>query len=257
MSANETPLILSIETATRAGSVAITRGHALLAERTGDAAISHSSLLLSYISDALKEAGVKLAEIEFFAAAIGPGSFTGLRIGLATIKSFAATLSRPCLGIPTLHAIAQGAGESEQTLSLLPAGRGEVYVQRLKVKSSGEVYPLDAPSHQSPQKLLERVKTEPRLIWAGDGVNLHKEAIRAQAISQGITFVDESQTGALEQAGERLWRVASAPASLATSVARLALLRARSADVETPEQMRAIYVRPSDAELNEPNREEK
>jgi hypothetical protein len=95
------------------------------------------------------------------------------------------------------------------------------------------------------------------LTWAGDGAFLHLEAIRAQAIALGITFGDESQTGEPKQAGERLWRVALTPGALAISVARLALLRALSAEVETPEQLRAIYVRPSDAELNEKYREEK
>ena len=251
VSVNKTPLILSIETATRAGSVAVMRGETLLAERTGDAAISHSSLLLNYVSEALKEAGVVLNDVEFFAAAKGPGSFTGLRIGLATVKSFAATMARSCVGIPTLYSVAHAAGESERTLALLPAGRGEVYAQLLKVERSGDVHPIGAPEHLKPHKLLERVRTETPLIWAGEGAHQYLEAIKSQALAEDILLLDASQEAPVEHASARRWIVAPAQTILAASVARLALLRIHSSEIETPEQLRAIYVRPSDAELNE------
>jgi tRNA threonylcarbamoyladenosine biosynthesis protein TsaB len=251
VSANKSPLILSIETATRAGSIAVSRGETLLAARAGDAAISHSSLLLDDVSNTLKDAGVRLNEIEIFAAATGPGSFTGLRIGLATVKSFAATLTRSCVGVPTLSAVAHAAGESERTLALLPAGRGEVYAQLLTVKRSGDVYPLDSPTHLTPHRLLEKVRAETLLKWAGEGAHLHFEAVRAQALADGILLGNESQNGNTARGNELQWTLAPSQPALATSVAALALLRVRSAEVETPEQLRAIYVRPSDAELNE------
>jgi tRNA threonylcarbamoyladenosine biosynthesis protein TsaB len=251
VSAKRTPLILSIETATRAGSVAVTRGETLLAARTGDAAISHSSLLLNYVNDALEEAGVRLDEIEIFAVARGPGSFTGLRIGLATVKAFAATLARSCVGVPTLYAVAHAAGHSARTLALLPAGRGEVYAQLLTIQPDGDVVPIDAATHLTPQKLLEEVKAETRLTWAGEGAHIHFEAIKAQALAEGILLRRESQNGNSVLEGEPPWTLAPTQAVLATSVAALALLRVRSAEIETPEQLQAIYVRPSDAELNE------
>lgn len=251
MPVNKTPLILSIETATRAGSVAVALGETLLSRRRGDAAISHSSLLLDYVKEALAEAGVRLNEIEFFAAATGPGSFTGLRIGLATVKSFAATMARSCVGIQTLHAVAHAAGESERTLALLPAGRGEVYAQLLKVGLGEDVSPLNSPAHLTPPELLERVRTEPRLLWAGDGAHLHLEAIRAQALAEGIPLLTLAQNDPVEMDSLRRWILAPAQSLLAASVARLALVRIRASETETPEQLRAIYVRLSDAELNE------
>lgn len=255
MSATEAPLILSIETATRAGSVALTRGDRLLAMRAGDATVSHSSLLLHYISEALEEAGVTLREIDLFAAAIGPGSFTGLRIGLATVKSFAATLNRSCVGVPSLYAVARAAGESERTLATLPAGRGEVFAQLVKVDERGDVHPLDEPAHLTPQRLLEKVRTMPRLKWAGEGALAHAEAIRAQAHSQEIPFSRDDESEAETTDGVQGWTLARPPSILATEVAGLALLRARSGEVLPPDELRAIYVRPSDAELNERCRE--
>jgi tRNA threonylcarbamoyladenosine biosynthesis protein TsaB len=253
VSATQTPLILSIETATRAGSVALTRGERLLATRAGDASVSHSSHLLRYVSEALDEGGATLREIELFAAAIGPGSFTGLRIGLATVKSFAATLNRSCVGVPSLYAVARAAGESERTLATLPAGRGEVFAQLVKVDRSGDVRPLEDPAHLTPQRLLEKVRTMRRLKWAGEGALAHEEAIRAQALSEGIPFSREDESEA--SGDEQGWTLARPPQILATEVAGLALMRARSASVVSPDQLRAIYVRPSDAELNERCRE--
>jgi tRNA threonylcarbamoyladenosine biosynthesis protein TsaB len=246
----ETPLILSIDTATRAGSVAVTRGETLLFEHSGEVAVSHSGHLLQSISTALEDARVTLADVDIFAAAAGPGSFTGLRIGLATVKSFAATLGRSCVGVPTLYAVAGTAGESPRTLSLLPAGRGEVFAQLLTVEQSGQVHPLNAPAHLTPQQLLEKAKAEKRLKWAGEGALVHAEAIKAQALREGILFCDESQDNCIEGSNEPQWTLVPSQAALATQIAWQALLRVRAGEIETPERLRAIYVRPSDAELN-------
>jgi tRNA threonylcarbamoyladenosine biosynthesis protein TsaB len=247
---NKTPLILSLETATRAGSIAISRGETLLAAQTGDAATSHSAHLLESVRNALDEAGVTLKDVDIFAASIGPGSFTGLRIGLATVKSFAATMKRSCVGVPTLYAIAHAAGESTRTLALLPAGRGEVFAQLLSVERSGDVRPLDSPTHIAPHTLLEKVKSETNLKWAGEGARLYAEVIKAQALAQGILFRDESEEAPAEPGREGQWTIASSQVMLAVDVCKLALLRISSGEVVSPEQLRAIYVRPSDAELN-------
>ena len=259
MSGKEAPLILSIETATRAGSVALTRGDRLVAARVGDASVSHSSHLLRYVGEALAEASVQLREVELFAAAVGPGSFTGLRIGLATVKSFAATLGRSCVGVPTLYAVARAAGESDRTLATLPAGRGEVFAQLVKVDAGGDAHPLDDPAHLTPRRLLEKVRTVRSLRWAGEGAIIHEEAIRAQALSEKIPFSREDESGGEEsdEGGDSAqgWTLARPPSVLAADVAGLAALRALSAQVSPPDQLRAIYVRPSDAELNERCRE--
>ena len=248
---DKTPLILSIETATRAGSIAISSGETLLAMLAGDSSISQSSRLLHHVRDALEEAGVTLDDIDIFAASVGPGSFTGLRIGLATVKSFAATLGCPCVGVPTLYAVAHAAGESKRTLALLPAGRGEVFAQLLAVEQSGVVHPLDAPIHITPRKLLEKVRSETNLNWAGEGAHLQVEAIKAQALVEGILFRDESQNADNEPNDKQQWSLAQSQEVLAIDIGKLALLSFRFGEVVPPERLQAIYVRPSDAELKE------
>ena len=122
------PIILSLETATLGGSICVSRGNDILAQRSGDPSVSHSNTLLADIDGCLGDAGLDLDAVELFACASGPGSFTGLRIGIATLKALAETLQKPCVGIPTLNAIALSAGNATATVALLPAGRGEYSV---------------------------------------------------------------------------------------------------------------------------------
>src|ERR1041385_5875963 len=98
----------------------LSRGAELLATRLGDANISHSNTILADINACLTDAKIGIEEIELFACASGPGSFTGLRIGIATVKALAATLHRPCVGIPTLQAIALAGGPAKTSVALLP-----------------------------------------------------------------------------------------------------------------------------------------
>src|SRR6185436_3238007 len=137
------PLILSVETATMAGSVALSRGDEIVGVVSGDPRVSHSNTLLGDVDKLLTDTRVELSEIDLFAAATGPGSFTGLRIGLATIKALSATLARPTAGIPTLEAVALSGGTSKASVALLPAGRGEVFAQLFSVSGSAVVEALE------------------------------------------------------------------------------------------------------------------
>lgn len=248
------PLILSLETATRTGSVALTRGTQLLALRAGDEQTSHSMTLLRRVREVLAEAGAELADVELYAVASGPGSFTGLRIGLATIKSFAATLSRSCVGVPTLSAIALAAGTSRQTLAMIPAGRGEVFAQLLRVEESGEVSPLTEAVHKPPEKLLSSVGHLNQLLLAGEGVQQHLALIKTVTEREGIALDipeesdnEDGDGGASKR--EKRWAIAEPVEALAIDIAALAYQHYRSGTTIKPEQLQAIYVRPSDAEL--------
>jgi tRNA threonylcarbamoyladenosine biosynthesis protein TsaB len=217
------PIILAIETATRAGSVAIARGE--------------------NIDAALKEAGVELSAIDLLAAAIGPGSFTGLRIGLATAKSLAVSLNRRCVGVSTLAAVSQAAGAGERIVALLPAGRGEVFAQMFAVRDD-DVGPLDEPAHISPNALVAKYGSYPQLTWAGEGAHAQVELIRGEARAKGIDL----KVGAHEP-DTNGWMLAPAAPRLAENVARLAFREWRKGNVIDPEELCANYVRASDAEI--------
>ncbi len=237
-------IVLSVETATLGGSVALTRREELLGSIIGDAQTSHSNTLLSDINEVLDRARVSLDQVDLFAAASGPGSFTGLRIGIATVKGLAVTLRRPSMGVPTLRAVAHAAGPSKATVALLPAGRGEVFAQLFFVSDSGVVKDLDEAAHLPPQRLVDRYKSLEYILWVGEGAHVQRETIEAAAQQLGIPFRDTR--GKQEESG---WVLAPRENNLARSVAALALLEFESGASGSPEALRAIYVRPSDAEL--------
>src|SRR5689334_871599 len=221
-------LILAIETATLAGSIAIVRGEEVIAGSNGDPAISHSNTLLADLDRLLNEAKVKLPEIDLFAVAAGPGSFTGLRIGIATIKALAATLARPTAAVPTLQAIALGGGSSETSVALLPAGRGEVFAQSFSVSNDGAVTALDDAAHIAPKKMFDKYGSLEKVLWCGEGAIAQRELI---------------------ESASKEWRIAPQPENLARHVAALALRNFRVGQLVAPDALQAIYVRPSDAEL--------
>src|SRR5207302_9673103 len=104
-----------------------------LSVREGDASISHSTNLIAMIDEALRDSGSTVSDIDLFAVAVGPGSFTGLRIGLATVKALAVCTQRRIVGVSTLAAIAHAIDATGHVVSLLPAGRGEVFAQLFAV----------------------------------------------------------------------------------------------------------------------------
>ena len=248
-----TALILSLETATLGGSVFLGRGRLQLAARSGNPQVSQSSSLLQDINDCLEEVDVSLRDIDLFACASGPGSFTGLRIGIATVKALAASLKRPCVGIPTLQAVAYAAGSSGATVAVLPAGRGEVFAQMFSVSVDEIVTEIDAAAHLSPQKLVERYAPFMNLKWAGIGAYVQRDFLERYAQKQGIIFVEdehESNNLAIEPGGN-IWQLAVKEVNLAKHVAALALHAYEMGKVSSPHSLSAVYVRPSDAELKE------
>src|SRR5690349_12511663 len=172
-------LILAVETATLGGSIAIVRGAEVIAGSNGDPAISHSNTLLADLDQLLNHAKIKLSEIDLFAVAAGPGSFTGLRIGIATIKALAATLARPTAAIPTLQAVALAGGPADASVALLPAGRGEVFAQLFSVANDGALTQQDNASHITPQKMFDKYGSLEKLLWCGEGANAQRELIES------------------------------------------------------------------------------
>src|SRR5262245_58362113 len=191
---NSDPVILSVETATLSGSVSVSRGESILAQLSGEAQVSHSNTLLADINRILKQTGLRLDEVDVFAVATGPGSFTGLRIGIATVKALSTTLERSCAGIPTLDAIAHAGGASVRLVALLPAGRREVFAQLFSVLPDGTVTPLDEPAHITPEAMINKYGDLVGICWAGPGAALYRDKIVARA-QQREFVVSEEQTG--------------------------------------------------------------
>ena len=122
--------ILAIDTATQVSSVAVADEGKLSAELTMQARLTHSETLMPHIEQVLRMAAVNKEDLEGIAVSIGPGSFTGLRIGLAAAKAMAYSLNLPVVGISTLKALAYHVPvPGVRIVSLLDAQKGNAYVE--------------------------------------------------------------------------------------------------------------------------------
>ena len=155
------PLLLAVETATAAPSVALWRGDALLGERAADPGRATAEALLPALDALLADARVALAAVEGFAVSIGPGSFTGLRIGVATVKGLAFGTARPAVAVSTLAALARHAPGPAPVAAVLDARRGEVYAAGFAARRAG---PL-APGGRGSDRGARRRGCRPAAAW--------------------------------------------------------------------------------------------
>jgi tRNA threonylcarbamoyladenosine biosynthesis protein TsaB len=150
-----TDLLLAIDTATHTGVLGLAdRDGRLLASETWTTGHRHGEELLSRLDALLGRVSATPTDIRAIAVGIGPGSFTGLRIGLATAKTLAYGLDVPLTGVPTTHALALSAasGGSGDFLVTLPAGASDRYVSRVRVATDGAT-DLEPPRLTTPTEL--------------------------------------------------------------------------------------------------------
>lgn len=243
-------LTLGVDTSTEKRSVALLGGGRLLYAFAGELREGGSAGLLADVDRVLGAASIALKDVGLFAAAVGPGSFTGLRSGLATVKGLAVTLGKPVVGVPTLHAVAYGARPARRVVALIPAGRGEVFAQILCVNAEGVVTEVEAPTHVPPALLLEKIaRLGGGVKWVGGGALKYSEQIRQAAGAAGLDFVQTDSGG---EADDGAWVLSANVEALAETVAVLARARFGGGGVWDAGALGAVYVRPSDAELKGP-----
>jgi tRNA threonylcarbamoyladenosine biosynthesis protein TsaB len=223
-------LLLAIDTSGKHGSIALARA----GERSADgdeveliethplAGGTFSAQLVPQIAELLSRHGFTKHNISGFAVASGPGSFTGLRIGLAAVKALAEVLGKPLAAVSLLEVCVSGSGAEGKIMSALDAGRGDVYV--------GE-YEIPCPPGASPR---EQVLTRSEFL----------------AEAQGSTVVTPDSVLA-DAASATGLRVMLLPPISAAEVARLGWRKIRSGKIVAPEQLEANYIRRTDAEMLE------
>ena len=178
------PLLLAIECATADVSVALVRDAELLAERRAAAGAPAAEVLLPELDALLGDAGLGLGAVEAFAVSIGPGSFTSLRIGIATLKGLAFGSRRPVAPVPTLAALARGAGPAQgPVVGLLDARRGELYAGAWR-RGGEEADPAVPEDVYTPEALLARLPEGAVLV--GEGVALLREALGGRMTAHGV-----------------------------------------------------------------------
>lgn len=167
-------MILAIETATDVCGVALVHGGAVVAQRTVSEKNVHSEKLLPMVDDVLKESSLSLSVVDAIAVSIGPGSFTGLRIGLSTAKGLAVAQTKRVVPVPTLDALAFEYHRSLRTHTssvvcpLIDAKRDEVYFSFYEADSSG-IRRLAEYSIAPVSKVAEVAARYASVIFVGDG----------------------------------------------------------------------------------------
>jgi tRNA threonylcarbamoyladenosine biosynthesis protein TsaB len=179
------PLLLAIETATRAASVALLRGSDLVAEERTPGGRTTAETLLPALDLLLAGCDLTLAAVDAFAVSIGPGSFTGLRVGIATAKGLALGTDRPVAAVPTLAALARTAPPSGgAVVAMLDARRGEVYAAAYAPVADGplprEIVPEGVYTGEALAGMLP-----PACVLVGDGVGVCGELLRAR-LGEGV-----------------------------------------------------------------------
>ncbi len=180
-------LVLGIDTSTSYLSIAVRDGDRLIAESGYYSPRGCSAGLLPLIEGVLKYISLPLKKIDGLAVSLGPGSFTGLRIGVSTMKGLSFALSRPIVGIPTMDVLAENLVLSSRYLCpVIDAKRGQVY--SAIYKSEGRrIKKLSAPMILSPAELLKEIKTKisnskrDQVIFLGDGLIQYQNLIKTKA----------------------------------------------------------------------------
>ncbi len=221
-------MLLAIDTSSLVLSCALAEPDKLVAEWTVQKRLTHSEQLIPHLDEMMKEAGVEKSQIDGIAVSIGPGSFTGLRIGLATAKMASYIWKVPLVGVDTLEALAWNmAGAQAFILPLVDAQRGNVYAalygafQDIWNEAPAEVAPID-------EVMEAAVKHGGPIIAVGECADKYKEKLQAAGI-----LVAAPQN--------RCCR--------AGSVALAGLARLAKGEKDDPLQLLPNYIRRSEAEV--------
>jgi len=233
-------LILAIDTSTRTGSVALLRDSDLLFEISGYEETLYSNRLFRDISALQERANFSLSQVDVFAVSAGPGSFTGLRVGLTAVKAWAEVHGKPIAAISGLEAIA-----SESLPIRAPEAPSASFIAPFLDARRGQIFGAIYRRGHANEWALERITDE--LILSPDEF---LELIKGKS-AQPLVLVSPTPNVLPSQCIEEVLpgqRVISVSASLAPAIGRLGFERAKRGDLVNALTLDANYVRRSDAE---------
>jgi tRNA threonylcarbamoyladenosine biosynthesis protein TsaB len=238
--------VLALDTTTRAGSAALVEDDRVVLERTGDPTRSHAERLPADLMMLLDAAGVTLDAIDLFAVSSGPGSFTGLRIGIATIQGLAFVTGRRVVPVPTLEALGHAASREltagATVAAWMNAQRGEVFAALYEVRGGAPfaleaLHEVDTAVAVRPDEIFERwtargIRPD---AFIGDGADAYAAVIAAPSL-------DRTR---LSTAGRAI--LTTPP--LAATIGMIGVQRGRAGVSVHPAGIQPLYVRRPDAEL--------
>ena len=175
--------IIALESSAITASVAVTEDDRLLAQSFQNSGLTHSATLMPMVADLLKNTGLTLEEMDVVAVAAGPGSFTGVRIGVAAAKGLAWPEDKPCAPCSTLESMAwQCAHMGGEICAAMDARRSQVYCARFFAEN-GELKRLTEDQAVGLDELAEEVRASGRpQTLVGDGAHLVQKALEGQGL---------------------------------------------------------------------------
>lgn len=223
--------ILAIDTSGQNCSVAIIDEEKVICDFNLSIGTTHSESLLPMIDEVCKTSKIDLSEVDVLACGIGPGSFTGLRIGIATIKGFALAQNKNVIGVPTLDALAYNIANFDGLIcSVLDARNNNVYAGIYKYEND-KVILQDDYITENLDTLIDilKVKNE-KVMFVGDGSVSFKEKLK-EALNEKALFAPLHLNN-----------------QLSSSVAKAALDRALVNDFDNADTLNPMYLKKSQAE---------
>lgn len=236
-------VVLALDTTSRQGSSAVAVDGRVVLEIASDASLPQAARVPGELQALLTRAGLTLRDVDAFAVAVGPGSFTGLRVGIATMQGLAFDAEKPLVGVSALDALAMiaseegarvagpegpalhGEGPALRTATWIDAWRGEVYAALYDGTT-----PIEDVTVERPQDIFVRWSRGLTYRFIGDGVASHVALIR-------------------ETLGDQAQLAATLTPSLAGAIARHATMSLASGHRPAADEIRPLYVRRPDAEI--------
>jgi tRNA threonylcarbamoyladenosine biosynthesis protein TsaB len=234
-------LTLALDTSSPSGSIGLLRDDKLIAVVGTSSGELYSSRVFRHLDFLLGELSLRLADFDLFAVAAGPGSFTGLRVGLAAVKGWAEVFNKPIAAVSALEAIAaQTRSCAPKVISVMDARRGELY---------WGVYTRGAPDCGAPLALQSHETVGPRDAFVRAVAS--SEPAEEIAIATSTPEVLEDPISQLQNSDQHP-RISTEQVSpvLAPEIGRLGLLRARRGELVDALTLDANYIRRPDAELH-------
>jgi len=224
-------LVMGIDTSTTQGGVALLSGQGVICEYTLNIKATYSERLLPLIDRALQDAGITLGQVEGVAVAVGPGSFTGLRIGLSTAKGLVVVGGQPLVGVSTLEAMAWTLPFcAHPVCPILDARKGEIYCALFRHEGDRLIRLMDDTA-VAPDRLLSRIQQP--TVFLGDGLVAYEGLVQSQ-LKELALFPPLAGRG-----------------GRAAAVAELGRRRLLRGDRDDLIQLAPQYLRPSEAEFKQ------
>lgn len=228
--------VLAVDTSTNVASAAVMEDGVLLGERILNHKKTHSQKLMPMVCELLEELELTAADIDIFAAAVGPGSFTGLRIGVATVKALAHAAGKNVVSVGTLEALAYNVPYTEHIIvPIMDARRNNVFTA--SYIWDGGFKEIGEPEGITIEECIESCGNFLETVFVGDGAAVHMDYIK-------------------EKLGERaIFPHGGAMNQRASSVAAVALEKAKRGEVQSYLEMKPYYIKKSQAEKELEERE--